>query len=1145
MVSGGGSLGVATLDLSVDDSKFNAGMNRAHRSTRDNLKKMSAVTAGVGVAGVAAFGAMAKSAMTFDQNMREVNSLVGLGAEEFAVLKKETLEVSSAIGIEANQAVQGLYQAISAGIPADNVMTFMETAGKAAIAGVTDIETSVDGLTTVINAFGLKASDAERVADVMFSTVKGGKTTFEELSASMFQVAPIAASMGISLEEVGAATATLTKSGVPTSVAMTQMRSAMVALTKPTENMTGILEELGFSSGQAAIDALGFQGALAAIREKAEASDTSLANVFGRVEAVGAVLGVTGQNAEVFAGDYEAAMNSAGASGEAFALVNEGAGRQLELAIIQLKNMATVIGDAFLPVILKVTQALIRILVPITRWMQENPKLLQTIALVGGGVSVLMALVGSLGLALFAIGPAIPALGVAFGLLLGPLGLVILAIGALATAIATDFLGIRTALGNLRDLFTLGFSAMGRVVRHAGRVMVAGLTKVVDALELLGNFLSNLTFPVFHELAEVAGDAFADVRRAIAQGDWTGALETMGSAIGDAFSVVMDAVATFGGDLLKALSDALSHGMVAFRDALPRWQSAAADLATGFGSALVNGVRELAPEIAQRVRSLGEAIRDGTPTVLSRARELGSGIVSTISGAIEDRGPDVIARASELGSNIMAAIGTGIERASEAVHFEEVTRRVKTFGEVLREELPEPIDGAIAKIGDLSKAAREKLSPALKDAAKDTNGWRDSLGEDLQEGLKKVREGVGKLRGEAVEFSEGSGPLNEELATLNENVIKLASGDYDTTKEGLDGIREQFIGKEGLVEQIPLGTGVMAGLGLRLLGLTGPVGAAVTLIAGLALAWETDFMGIRTATTKTWDETIKPKLQEWIDALTRLGDTNEEQTDRIAKDMGAMGIDVGIETTEIGEAFTDLRDTADRTWKEIAKTTASEWENIKRALELPMGLMTKFAADQFDEIILNTTKALDNLLIVIGIGAAALRLDWSAMWKQIKILTKRNLGDTWGEFIAFKDDMIRTWNNLSQGIKDIVDDIISTVNDLIRGWNRLSFKVPEVKFPDFGGLNIEGFQVIPGFTGPTLGGKTIDFPYVPTLDTGGLVEGPGVFAVGPGVKEVVRESEAGRGVTIQNLNVYNPEGSLLAQERATERMLRRVALGMG
>ncbi len=233
------------------------GLDKADRQLTGLQGKVQKFSGGIKRAGigmtiaggaiVAGLGLALKSAVAFESSMREVNTMMGLGQEEFKEFSKDVQDLSAEMGVSAVDSAKALYQAISAGVPKENVLEFLKIATEAAIGGVTDTETAVDGLTTVINAFKLPIEDAQKVADIMFTTVKGGKTTFEELSASMFNVAPIAAAAGVSFEEVSAAIATMTKQGVPTSVATTQIRAALQQLLKPTDAMIDSLDRLELS----------------------------------------------------------------------------------------------------------------------------------------------------------------------------------------------------------------------------------------------------------------------------------------------------------------------------------------------------------------------------------------------------------------------------------------------------------------------------------------------------------------------------------------------------------------------------------------------------------------------------------------------------------------------------------------------------------------------------------------------------------------------------------------------------------------------------------------------------------------------------------------------------------------------------------
>jgi len=281
-----------------------------------------AALVGMGVAGVKAFA-------DFEKGMNEVFTLLpGLDQQIREDLTQGVKDLSEELGILPKEVVPALYQAISAGIPKDNVLDFLRTAGKAAIGGVTDLKTSVDGLTSVVNAYGAETLSAARASDIMFTAVKLGKTTMEEFSASLFQVAPIAAQLGVSFEEVSAWMAQLTLQGTPTSVAMTQIRAALVALTNDSSDASKIFQELtGKSFPEFIAKGGSVADALELLRKYSDKIGISMASLFGRVEGAMAVLGVTGQNIDAFRDKVEQMGASAGATDAAFEEMESGLSR--------------------------------------------------------------------------------------------------------------------------------------------------------------------------------------------------------------------------------------------------------------------------------------------------------------------------------------------------------------------------------------------------------------------------------------------------------------------------------------------------------------------------------------------------------------------------------------------------------------------------------------------------------------------------------------------------------------------------------------------------------------------------------------------------------------------------------------------------
>ena len=385
------------------------------------MEKLGATTRALAPAAIIGLGALAVGASrsVTDANnlaigLREVVTLTGetgdVANKTFGDFSSLIADVSNEFGIAQSVLTGGLYQALSAGVPTGNALEFMQVASKAAIAGVTDVETAVDGLTTIINAFGLNTEEAQSVADSMFAAVKGGKTTFEELSASLFNVGPAAAAAGVSFEEVNAAIATMTAAGVPTAQATTQIRAALVGLQKPSKELNAIFQSLGYESAQVAIEQEGLGFALDAVKDASNGSNGTLQQLLGSVEAVSAVNIIAGTGAGKFADELERQSSAAGSVDAAFSEIDKS--RVLERQAVAFENMGIAIGRVLIPAM----EIVVPILTAFAGWVEDNSVV----------AAVLAGILGALAVAILAVN---------FALNANPIVKVITLIAALSAAV--------------------------------------------------------------------------------------------------------------------------------------------------------------------------------------------------------------------------------------------------------------------------------------------------------------------------------------------------------------------------------------------------------------------------------------------------------------------------------------------------------------------------------------------------------------------------------------------------------------------------------------------------------------------------------------------------------------------------------------
>ena len=195
------------------------------------LTKVS-VLAGAGIAALSV-----KLAGDFSKNLREVSTLMDNTSEKsIKKMSKELRLLSQTSGLALSSLSKAKYDVVSAGFSeASESAQILAASTQLAVGGVTSASAAADLLTTSLNAYGLSASQVNDVSDVLFTTVRLGKTTMDELAGSLGKVLPVAKSSGVSLSAVGAAMASLTAGGINTAESTTALRGAIIALTAPTE----------------------------------------------------------------------------------------------------------------------------------------------------------------------------------------------------------------------------------------------------------------------------------------------------------------------------------------------------------------------------------------------------------------------------------------------------------------------------------------------------------------------------------------------------------------------------------------------------------------------------------------------------------------------------------------------------------------------------------------------------------------------------------------------------------------------------------------------------------------------------------------------------------------------------------------------
>jgi TP901 family phage tail tape measure protein len=309
----------------------------------------------IGTKGVMAFS-------EFDKGLREVRTLLGdISDQEFGQMEDDLKSFQKQFGVLSEDAIGGLYNALSAGVDRNNVFSFLEQSQRLAKAGATDLGVALDGISSSVNAMGSENLSAAEAADLMFTAVKLGKTTVDEVSKSIFQMAPIAGAAGVAFGDLTASIAVLSAKGTPTATVATQMKGVISELSKESTIADKAFRDL---AGKGFTDFLNeggtFGEAIQLMADGADNAGSSILNMFGSVEAGAAALALTSDGGEAFSAALAEMDQSAGATDKAFEIMNKGLAASMDRIKANLEVLVIEIGSKLAPIAEKATKLILK-----------------------------------------------------------------------------------------------------------------------------------------------------------------------------------------------------------------------------------------------------------------------------------------------------------------------------------------------------------------------------------------------------------------------------------------------------------------------------------------------------------------------------------------------------------------------------------------------------------------------------------------------------------------------------------------------------------------------------------------------------------------------------------------------------------------
>lgn len=389
-------LGKIGYKVEIDDRKYTAILKRMDKNAEDSANRFAQTfkKAFAALGGFLAFREGVKALRLFSDELANIKTIAG--EYDTGKLRKEITNLSSTLGTSAELA-NALYFAYSAGVRGSEKEMARFVGQVAALAKTigAQVTPTMDAVTTMMNAYGLEVKDAGMLTDWFYQIVKSGKTTGPELAQSLGQIAATAAASGISLDELGAALATLTTT-MPTNIAVTSLAASIRSLMNPTDDVRKQAAALGIDLSMAAIKAKGFGGVMEEIYNKTQGRGDLIGRLFP-AESSRAIMALAGTQLNTLKQNIVDFGSKGGAAAVAFQEKMQSLDERIKALQVTGQKLLTLLADTVVQVI-TLGGALNPLLEKFVNIKDEGLALIARLTAIAAGIALLRKVQASLNL---------------------------------------------------------------------------------------------------------------------------------------------------------------------------------------------------------------------------------------------------------------------------------------------------------------------------------------------------------------------------------------------------------------------------------------------------------------------------------------------------------------------------------------------------------------------------------------------------------------------------------------------------------------------------------------------------------------------------------------------------------------------------
>lgn len=367
--------------------------NQLMQASQARMQALGSALATLGQA--AALVAPLKIGADFEAAMSKVAAVSGAAGEDLAKLEAQARQLGATTEWSAKQAAEGMQFLAMAGFKTNEIIQAMPGMLNLASAGATDLGRAADIASNILSGMGIEASKMGDVADVLVKTFTNSNTTIESLGEAFKMCAPAAHAASQSIQDMAAMIGKLGDAGVQGTMAGTGLNAIIMRLASPPKAAAKALDALGVSAADAAGNMRPMPEVLAELGQKMSGlgEEQRLAfskAIFGMEHAKsGIILMEQAMNGSLQ--KMAQSLNETGVAAEVARKQNDNLMGDLKTLSSATQEVGISLYNTLQPALREVTQAIVPLVQAVGNWINENPKLVQGITLVGGALLSLKA----------------------------------------------------------------------------------------------------------------------------------------------------------------------------------------------------------------------------------------------------------------------------------------------------------------------------------------------------------------------------------------------------------------------------------------------------------------------------------------------------------------------------------------------------------------------------------------------------------------------------------------------------------------------------------------------------------------------------------------------------------------------------------